>query len=56
MKHLLVTGASAGIGRATAELFLNRGWRVGVMARRSAVLEEVFGGYANAMLLPMRWP
>ena len=52
MKHLLVTGASAGIGRATAELFLDRGWRVGVMARRSAVLEEAFGGYANAVLLP----
>ena len=52
MKHILITGASAGIGRATAELFLERGWRVGVMARRGAVLEEVFGGYANAVLLP----
>ena len=52
MRHILITGASGGIGRATAELFLDKGWRVGVMARRAAVLEDVFGGYANAVLLP----
>lgn len=52
MRHILITGASGGIGRATAELFLDRGWRVGVMARRASVLEEVFGGNKNAVLLP----
>ena len=33
MKSILITGASSGIGRATAELFLTEGWRVGVLAR-----------------------
>lgn len=41
MKSILVTGASSGIGRATAEAFLGEGWRVGVMARRREPLEEL---------------
>jgi NAD(P)-dependent dehydrogenase (short-subunit alcohol dehydrogenase family) len=36
-----VTGASSGIGRATAVRFLRRGWRVAVMARRGALLAEL---------------
>ena len=52
MKTVLVTGASGGIGRATAELFLARGWRVGVMARREDVLRSVFGGQPGAVILP----
>ena len=50
MKSILITGASAGIGRATAEVFLDAGWRVGVMARRGEVLEEHFAG--RAFVLP----
>ena len=30
MKAILITGAGSGIGRATAQLFAYRGWRVGV--------------------------
>lgn len=41
MKSILITGASSGIGRATAEVFLNAGWRVGLVARRAEVLDEI---------------
>lgn len=52
MKSVLITGASSGIGRATAELFLDAGWRVGLVARRAALLEEVAGGHEGAVVLP----
>ena len=41
MNSILITGASSGIGRATAELFLAEGWRVGMLARRADLLEVV---------------
>jgi NADP-dependent 3-hydroxy acid dehydrogenase YdfG len=41
MKTILITGASSGIGRATAEMFLAEGWQVGLLARRAEALEEV---------------
>ncbi len=52
MKSILITGASSGIGRATAELFLNEGWRVGLIARRADILTELADGYSNAVSLP----
>ncbi|MGR3617658.1 MAG: SDR family oxidoreductase [Paracoccaceae bacterium] len=52
MKSILVTGASSGIGRAVAELFLAEGWRVGLMARRAELLEEVALDNRNAVVLP----
>ncbi len=51
-KNIIVTGASAGIGRATAEVFLNDGWTVGVLARRAEPLEEIAAQYDNAIALP----
>ncbi|PIE13400.1 MAG: short-chain dehydrogenase [Rhodobacterales bacterium] len=52
MKSIVITGASAGIGRATALKFLKEGWRVGLVARREELLHEVASGYANAVVLP----
>lgn len=40
-KVLFITGASSGIGKATAEAAVASGWRVGVMARREAPLREL---------------
>lgn len=51
-KSIIVTGASAGIGRATAETFLKKGWNVGLVARRAEPLEEFASQYENATALP----
>ena len=53
MKSVIVTGASSGIGRVTAEAFLAAGWRVGLAARREAELREVAEGHAAAHVLPL---
>ncbi|MBI4348059.1 MAG: SDR family oxidoreductase [Elusimicrobia bacterium] len=51
----VITGASAGVGRATARLFAQRGWDVGLLARGADGLEaarreaEVLGARAIAV-------
>ena len=45
---IIITGASSGIGRATALKFLGEGWQVGLIARRQSVLDEVADGHARA--------
>ncbi|WP_171239874.1 SDR family oxidoreductase [Ruegeria sp. HKCCA5491] len=52
MKTIIVTGASAGIGRATAELFLDEGWTVGLLARSADTLAAMSSGRSNAVPLP----
>ncbi|MEJ6390670.1 SDR family oxidoreductase [Gymnodinialimonas ulvae] len=52
MQTIFITGASSGIGRATAELFLQNGWRVGLFARRAAPLEDLARTHENALALP----
>ena len=48
---MLITGASAGIGRATAERFLDAGWQVALLARRADELERIAAGRPNALAL-----
>ena len=40
---MLVTGASSGIGAAVARMAMDRGWTVGLMARRADALRAVAG-------------
>jgi len=48
-KTILITGASGGIGAATAEMFLGQGWNVALLARRLDKLQAVAKGHANAL-------
>jgi NAD(P)-dependent dehydrogenase (short-subunit alcohol dehydrogenase family) len=49
---IIITGAGSGIGRAVAQAFLANGWRVGLIGRRAAMMEETAGGHAAALVLP----
>lgn len=51
-QNILITGAGSGIGRATARRFLDAGWNVGLIGRRTEPLEETANGHANALILP----
>ncbi|MDA3858246.1 MAG: SDR family NAD(P)-dependent oxidoreductase [Roseovarius sp.] len=52
MKSIMITGASSGIGRATAEVFLAAGWQVGLVARRADVLDALDQSHDTATALP----
>ncbi|MFT6931547.1 MAG: NADP-dependent 3-hydroxy acid dehydrogenase YdfG [Paracoccaceae bacterium] len=52
MPSIMISGASAGIGRVTAERFLQAGWTVGLIARRKQPLDEIAKGYDRAVVLP----
>ncbi|MEM8731337.1 MAG: SDR family oxidoreductase [Pseudomonadota bacterium] len=52
MKSIIVTGASSGIGEATARHFLENGWTTGLLARSADKLEALAQGFDNAVVLP----
>ncbi len=47
---IVVTGAGSGIGRATAQTFLQAGWQVALAGRRVEPLEESALGAENAIV------
>ncbi len=49
-RSILITGAGAGIGRATARAFLAAGWEVSLLGRKRAALEETAGGQPARIL------
>jgi NADP-dependent 3-hydroxy acid dehydrogenase YdfG len=51
MPVVVITGASAGIGAATARAFLDAGWSVALLARRADALAQVAGGHPQALAL-----
>lgn len=51
-KSIIITGASQGIGKATAETFLEAGWTVGCLARNAEKLSAVCDGHERALALP----
>ena len=53
MDSILITGAGSGIGQATARLFLDRGWRVGLVGRRPEPLHQTADGHDGALVLPL---
>ena len=52
MKTIFITGASAGLGRATAQLFHTRGWRV-IATMRTPEKETELNQLDNVILLPL---
>jgi len=48
---IVITGASAGIGKVTARRFLDAGWTVTLLARRLAPLQALADGHPNALPL-----
>ena len=41
MKRIIIIGATSGIGREVAKLYIARGWQVGVAGRRTDELENL---------------
>lgn len=51
-KTIIITGAGSGIGRSTAQAFLDAGFKVGLIGRRKDTLDETANGHENALILP----
>ena len=51
-KTIIITGAGSGIGRSTAQAYLDAGYKVGLIGRRQKTLDETANGHENALILP----
>lgn len=51
-QSIIITGAGSGIGRVTAQHFLAKGWRVGLIGRRADPLHETAAANPAALVLP----
>jgi NAD(P)-dependent dehydrogenase (short-subunit alcohol dehydrogenase family) len=47
---IVITGAGSGVGRAVAQLFARAGWRIALVGRRRAALEETAAGLEQKTL------
>lgn len=46
-QHIIIVGATSGIGREVAQRYINRGWTVGILGRRTDLLEAVAARQVN---------
>jgi NADP-dependent 3-hydroxy acid dehydrogenase YdfG len=53
MSVVVITGASAGVGRATARAFANRGNRIALLARGEAGLDAAAHEAGDALPIPV---
>lgn len=51
-RTIVITGAGSGIGKATAQLLLARGWNVVLAGRTEATLAQASDGHDKAMVVP----
>ena len=48
-KTIIITGAGSGIGKSCANLFLEKGYQVGLIGRRKQLLDEIAKNHDNAI-------
>ncbi|SNS22315.1 SDR family oxidoreductase [Antarctobacter heliothermus] len=51
-KTIIITGGARGIGKACAQVFLDAGWRVGIVGRTAESVQAMADSHANALALP----
>lgn len=49
-KVIIITGAGSGVGKTTARLFLEKGWRVALLGRQAKTLKETAQGHENSLV------
>ncbi len=49
MKRIIMVGATSGIGRALASLYVAEGWTVGLCGRRTSLLDELRNTLGSAV-------